>query len=204
MSNWYHVVCFHKGKHRESQPVHVCDIEDDGGEQARGHDRLTEWRGRSGISLPDRDIGTRLRAHNRTSTAHWMRVPGADPDAVDPWITAMANALEQKLCGQSDLARVDIEQIRNQPGHKWQLQCGVCKVLAEASDENLARALNQIRLYVKMDTTEITLQEQYATDAGNEWGAAEHITLPVVRLKDLTDEVNNPGVSKKRAQQSGC
>jgi hypothetical protein len=58
MSTWYHVVCLH--------PPHwtyVCDIEDDGGEQGRGYDKLTDWHDRSGIGY-ERDLGRRLRVYN--------------------------------------------------------------------------------------------------------------------------------------------
>jgi hypothetical protein len=60
VSTWYHVVCLHKPPYG----TYVCDIEDDGGAQGRGHDKLWEWRERERLSQPERNLGQRLRVYN--------------------------------------------------------------------------------------------------------------------------------------------
>ncbi|WP_373139400.1 hypothetical protein [Mycobacterium marinum] len=193
MSNWYHVVCFHKGKQSQSQPVYVCDIEDDGGGQAHGYDRLTELRNRTGISQPDRDIGRQLRAYNATSSAHWLRAPGVDPEH-DDVKTAMHKAFQQGSAKLHQCARVDIAQARNRPGHEWTLGCGVCSETVAISDARLLAALNRIRSKPGRVIRELTVNEQQTTETSAGWTPLR-VAAVVVRLGELQPPGKQTGVS---------
>lgn len=193
MSYWYHVACFHKGEHLHSQPVYVCDIEDDGGDQARGHDRLTELRNRVGISRPERDIGRQLRAYNATSSAHWLRAPGVDREH-DDVKTAMHKAIQQGRAQLHQCARVDIAQARNLPGHEWTLECGVCSETVAISDARLLAALNRIRSKPGRPTRELTVDEQQTTQTGASWTPLR-VAAVVVRLAELQPPGKQTGVS---------
>ncbi|MDC8981242.1 hypothetical protein [Mycobacterium marinum] len=187
MNAWYHVVCAHKGEHSQCDPVHVCDIEDDGGGQAAGHDRLTELRDRIGISRPGRDIGRRLRAFNRTSTEHWLRAPGVNPET-DHVKTAMEIAFRQGRAKRWQLACVDIAQARKGRGHEWRFFCGVCAETIEISDARLLAALNRLRSQPNRDTRAITVDEQRETFS-DEW-ITTVVTATVVLLSEIQKEIN--------------
>lgn len=187
MSNWYHVVCFHKGEHSQSRPVHVCDIEDDGGSQGKAHDKLAPL-----LRESPRDIGVRLRAYNYTTSAHWLRAPGVDSQIADVK-AAMEIAVRQGRAKLHELARVDIAPARNRPGHEWAIECGVCAETVEVSDARLLAALNRIRCKPKRPTRELTVDQQDTTETGTDWTAAA-VSASVVRLSELQSEINR-GVS---------
>lgn len=144
-------------RHTPTHFAYVCDIQDDGGAGGRAYDQVTEWRERNDLPKARRDFGRLLRVHNRGG----LHEPPP--------------------------ARVTIAEDRNRRGHVWKLECGICGMTVEASDEKLRAAL--VRLRPRLSTSE---QPVEVFDGGR--AVTTTVATYVTPLKAIQDEVSNPSV----------